>query len=98
MKTLRWAILLSVLVPTLCLTQSLFAYDEPDNFAGLKFGQDLTKQLPECKGPSQAAGNRCYQKGRLAADSRPGLRVRSCILLSDVSAGRNHGSSSQSGI
>ena len=26
----------------------LFAYDEPDNFAGLKFGEDLTKQMEEC--------------------------------------------------
>ena len=47
------------------------AYNEPDNFAGLKFGQDFTKELPECKGQIQAAGKRCYKKGRLPADSSP---------------------------
>jgi len=53
-----------------------FAYNEPDNFAGLKFGQDLTKQMRQCpyvslgsgaKSPDgkkiRASGVRCYYQG-----------------------------------
>jgi hypothetical protein len=32
-----------------CLPTLSFAYDEPDNFAGVKFGEDVTTQLPNCR-------------------------------------------------
>jgi len=35
-----------------------FAYNEPDNFGGLKFGQDLTKQMKPCPFVSLASGAR----------------------------------------
>lgn len=44
----------------------VFAYDEPDHFAGVKFGQDLTKQVPKCPYEShdgvkiKALKKRCY--------------------------------------
>jgi hypothetical protein len=54
------------------------AYDEPDNFAGLKFGEDLTKQMEKCphgssglpdQGKIRALGTRCYayplEKGQI---------------------------------
>ncbi len=41
-----------------------FAYDEPDNFAGLKFGQDLTKQMRPCRLVKDTEyGERCYVDG-----------------------------------
>ena len=33
----------------LFVSNPIFAYDEPDNFAGVKFGQDVTAQLPNCR-------------------------------------------------
>ncbi len=36
------------LLLSLQLCRDVVAYDEPDNFAGLKFGEDLTKQMEEC--------------------------------------------------
>jgi hypothetical protein len=56
------ALLLSLFLP-LQFCGQLLAYDEPDNFAGLKFGQDLAKQLPECSKSIRTSGKRCYQKG-----------------------------------
>src|SRR6185369_11034616 len=44
------------------------AYNEPDNFAGLKFGHDLTKQIRECILLIQT---RCYKTVRSAADQNP---------------------------
>lgn len=39
----------------------LFAYEEPDNFAGLKFGEDLTTQMEKCSSFAPRSGPRCYQ-------------------------------------
>ncbi len=44
------------------------AYNEPDNFAGLKFGHDLTKQIRECILLIQT---RCYKTVRSPADQNP---------------------------
>lgn len=49
----------------------LFAYEEPDSFAGLKFGEDLTTQIEKCpsvdfsslfldKQKVRVSGTRCY--------------------------------------
>lgn len=35
-------------VLTLIFITPTLAYDEPDNFAGIKFGQDVRQQIPEC--------------------------------------------------
>ncbi len=52
-------------------SEFVFAYDEPDNFAGLKFGEDLTRQIKACVNDTNRypdwnvwdhAGTRCYQK------------------------------------
>ena len=47
----------------------LSAYSEPDNFAGLKFGQDLTKQIRQCIAVFIQV--RCYKIGHLPADQNP---------------------------
>lgn len=38
----------------------LFAYEEPDGFADLKFGEDLTTQIEKCPSLPQTSGPRCY--------------------------------------
>lgn len=67
---------LSVPIPAL-----VFAYDEPDNFAGLKFGEALSKQIAECPymlpplnslpnlTKIRASGARCY--ARLVLSGEP---------------------------
>lgn len=35
-----------------------FGYDEPDNFAGLKFGENLTQQMDECPHSISPLGNK----------------------------------------
>ena len=42
---------LSPVALTLILVFSSYAWNEPDNFRGLKFGEDLTKTISECIGP-----------------------------------------------
>jgi len=62
------SIIVLVSVTSFLFSVRVLAYNEADNFAGIKFGEDLTKQLPECKGPMRVQGKRCYQIGRLPAD------------------------------
>jgi hypothetical protein len=40
---------------------NLFAYEEPDSFAGLKFGEDLTTQIEKCPGYGSRSTTRCYE-------------------------------------
>jgi len=47
------SILLSVSTP-------IFAYDEPDNFSAIKFGEDVRTQLPVCLNPTELADK--YQR------------------------------------
>ena len=42
------------LISLLIIHGNLFAYEEPDSFAGLKFGEDLTTQIEKC--PSSSYG------------------------------------------
>src|SRR5688572_10974208 len=60
-----------LVVALLPLARPAMAYNEPDSFAGLKFGEDLTRQMKTCannkdKYPDwdvwDRAGDRCYQK------------------------------------
>jgi hypothetical protein len=73
-SALRSGLLLLTL--SLQIPEYSFAYNEPDNFAGLRFGQDLTKQMQQCpyvslgsgaKSPDgkkiRASGVRCYHRG-----------------------------------
>lgn len=49
--------LLCLLISTLAL-----AFDEPQDFRGLKFGQDLTQQLPKCQDTETAYDiRRCWE-------------------------------------
>ena len=54
MITTFWKISLLLLFLSLRFCGYVLAYDEPDNFAGLKFGEDLTKQMEECPHGSSA--------------------------------------------
>lgn len=80
----------------------LFAYDEPDNFAGLKFGEDVTKQTKQCpylslssgvKIPDgqkiKASGSRCY----FGSDEHYGLFNMGEIEqeVDDIEADQIHG-------
>lgn len=59
---------ISLLISLLIIHGNLFAYDEPDSFAGLKFGEDLTTQIEECPtsygvrdlSKIRQSGTRCY--------------------------------------
>ena len=82
MNTIVWKVSLLLLFLSLRFCVYVLAYDEPDNFAGLKFGEDLTKQMEECPHVSsafpdlpkiKALGTRCYayplQKGQIVTYS-----------------------------
>jgi len=67
-------IVVAIALLLLCLPTLSFAYDEPDNFAGVKFGVDVRTQLPDCRAVfrdferklktlDDVYNTRCYEDG-----------------------------------
>ena len=47
----------------LSLSTPIFAYDEPDNFAGVKFGEDVTAQVLNCRDSIAGLDNKpCWEE------------------------------------
>jgi hypothetical protein len=70
---MRVRIIIAIGLLSLCVATLSFAYDEPDNFAGVKFGEDVTTQLPNCR-ESSAFRNKlpCWEE--LVKDERGDLK------------------------
>lgn len=56
-----------VIMVVLCVHAYAFGYDEPDRFAGLKFGEDLTKQMKECPHMALPSGVRIPDERKIQA-------------------------------
>ena len=49
----------------LSMSTPIFAYDEPDNFAGVKFGEDVRTQIPSCAEVyNSPKDERCWYQSR----------------------------------
>jgi hypothetical protein len=53
--------LANLAIACFCFT-SAYAFDEPENFAGLKFGEDVRTQMQKCSAPGV---DRLCEKGPL---------------------------------